>query len=61
MKFLIVLAAVVAVALGGTVDLKLKHQVSSGEVTEAILELPQVMSQVQSSLSLKSLKGDPKV
>ncbi|OXA63143.1 bacillopeptidase F [Folsomia candida] len=60
MKLLLVLAATLAVAAAGTVHPALNLAIQQG-ATEAILELPQVMDQVEASPSLYSLSGDAKV
>jgi subtilisin family serine protease len=60
MKLLIVLAATLAVAYAGTVEHALQVAVENGE-TEAILELPQIMAQVEANQALQSLTGDAKV
>ncbi|XP_035702626.1 bacillopeptidase F-like [Folsomia candida] len=60
MKLLLVLAATLAVAAAGTVHPALNLAIQEG-ATEAILELPQVMDQVEASRPLSSLSGDAKV
>jgi subtilisin family serine protease len=60
MKLLLVLAATMAVAFAGTVHPDLSLAIQQG-ATEAILELPQVMDQVEANPSLSSLTGDAKV
>jgi subtilisin family serine protease len=61
MKFLLVLTAVVALASAGTVDPALKAQIMAGQVSEAIIELPQIMEQVETSATLQSLSGEEKI
>jgi len=58
MKFLLVVAALVGVASAGTLDSTLKHAVASGEVTQAIIELPPVVYDVLKSATLQSLTGE---
>ncbi|XP_021943031.1 bacillopeptidase F [Folsomia candida] len=60
MKLLIILASTIALAFAGRVDINLETAVNNGE-TSAILELPQIMAQVESNPSLRSLSGDAKV
>ncbi|XP_035716020.1 subtilisin-like serine protease Pen ch 13 [Folsomia candida] len=60
MKLLLVLAATLTVAAAGTVHPALNLAIQQG-ATEAILELPQIMEQVEASRSLSSLSGDAKV
>lgn len=61
MKFFLVIAATLAVAAAGTIDVGLKMKVNSGIVSEAIIELPSIMAQIENSKSLQSLTGDAKV
>ncbi|OXA61994.1 bacillopeptidase F [Folsomia candida] len=60
MKLFILLAATIALAFAGRVDINLATAVQNGETT-AILELPQIMAQVEANPALRSLSGDAKV
>lgn len=59
--FLLIISAVVAVTSAGHVDLALKDKVALGLVTEAIIELPQITSEIEANTTLQSLSGDEKV
>lgn len=61
MKLLVLLAATLALGSAGRVEPSLKFGVESGTVTEAILELPQIMDSLNSKQALQSLTGDAKV
>lgn len=61
MKFLIVVAACLAVSSAATVQPSLLNKVRAGGSHDAILELHSVMDQIESSATLQSLKGDAKV
>ncbi|XP_021959061.1 subtilisin isoform X2 [Folsomia candida] len=61
MKLLIFLAASLTAAHAGTVDPALLDPVEHKGETEAILELPQIMGQVEANQALQSLTGDAKV
>jgi subtilisin family serine protease len=58
MKFLLVVAATLAVAAAGSVAPGLRSKVRAGEVTEAILELPSVTDQLESNAAFQALSGD---
>ncbi|OXA61995.1 bacillopeptidase F [Folsomia candida] len=60
MKLFILLAATIALAFAGRVDINLATAVQNGETT-AILQLPQIMAQVEANPALRSLSGDAKV
>lgn len=64
MKIQVLLApllTLVAVALAGKIDPSLQNAVTLGLTSTAILELPQVIDQVKSNPSHRSLSGDAKV
>lgn len=61
MKFLLVVAATLAVVAAGKVHPSLRAGVKAGTVTEGILELPQIMEQVEASQAFQTLKGDARV
>lgn len=60
MKLIIIAAATLALASAGIIENALKIAVEHGD-TEAILELPQIIGQVESNQALQSLTGDFKV
>lgn len=61
MKTFAFLAACLALASAGTMDIDLISKVESGQVTNVIIELPQIMDQIDSHAALQSLSGDMKV
>jgi len=59
--FLVVLAATLALASAGQVQPSLRAGIKGGKISEAIIELPQVMDQVEKTMALQTLPKEEKV